>query len=162
MSKFSLAKDAVEKASSAEQNRTETLVRESRWLAAGTVIVLGFQLLDAKALLESSSPSAKITGCASVAILGLSLFLTFCSQQIKIYPNYLRGYALWDNLKPDSVSEQMAEDALMQMLLKAREQNTRLNDTRTRLLYWSRWLLFAGIVLLAVSQLLDAQVSSLG
>jgi hypothetical protein len=162
MSKFSLAKDAVEKASSAEHNRTEMLARESRWLAAGIIIVLGFQLLDAKALLESPSPGAKLTGCISVAVLGLALFLTFCSQQTKAYANYLRGCALWDNLKPDSVSEQMAEEALLQMLLKTREQNARQNDTRTRLLYWSRWLLFAGIVLLAVSQLLDAQVSSLG
>lgn len=162
MSKFSLAKEAVEKAMAAEHHRTESLARESGWLAAGIIVVLGFQLLDAKALLESASPWAKMSGYVSLGILGVALLLAFCSQQVKSYANYPRGFALWDNLKPESVSEEKAEEALIQMLLKTREQNARLNDAKTRLLYWSRWLLFIGILVLAGSQLLDALVSSEG
>ncbi|HSY16798.1 MAG TPA: hypothetical protein VK815_00625 [Candidatus Acidoferrales bacterium] len=161
MSKFSMAKDAAEKAMSAESARTESLLREGGKLAAGIVIVLGFQLLDLKALLESSSAWAKISSCASLGVLGISLLLAVCSQQAKGYANYPRGFTLWDNLKPENVSTEAAEEALMQMLLKTREQNARLNDAKTRVLYWCRWLLFIGILSVAGSQLLDAYASGL-
>lgn len=156
MSKILIAKDAAEKAMLAELNRTETLLRDGGILAAGTVIVLGFQLLDLRALLESASSWAKMSGGLSLAVLSLSLFLAFCSLQVKGYANYPRGGMLWDNLKPENVSEEAAEESLVQMLLKTREQNARLNDAKVRVLYWCRWLLFAGILLVVGSQLLDA------
>jgi hypothetical protein len=161
MSKISIVKDAAEKAVLAELNRTESLLRESGKLAAGIVVVMGFQLLDAKALLESSSPWAKITCYFSLSVLSISLLLAFYSQQVKGYANYPRGYALWDNMKPENVSEETAEEALVQMLLKTREQNARLNDVKTRVLYWCRWLLFIGILFLVGSQLLDGFANSL-
>lgn len=161
MSKLSIAKDATEKAMSAEISRTEYLLREGGKLAAGIVVVMGFQLLDAKALLESSSFWAKISCYLSLAVLSLSLLLAFYSQQAKDYANYPRGNTLWDNLKPENVSEENAEEALVQMLLKTREQNARLNDAKTRVLYWCRWLLFIGVLLLVGSQLLDAFTNSL-
>jgi hypothetical protein len=162
MSKLSIVKDAAEKAMLAELNRAEALLREAGKLAAGIVVVMGFQLLDAKALLESSSPWAKISCYFSLVVLSLSLLLAFCSQQVKGYANYPRGNTLWDNLKPENVLEETAEEALVQMLLKTREQNARLNDAKARFLYWCRWLLFLGILLVIGSQLLDAFVNGLG
>ena len=162
MSKLSIVKDAAQKAMLAELDRTEALLREAGKLAAGIVIVMGFQLLDAKALLESSSPWAKISCYFSLVVLSLSLLLAFCSQQVKGYANYPRGNTLWDNLKPENVTEETAEEALVPMLLKTREQNARLNDAKARFLYWCRWLLFAGILLVVGSQLLDAFVNGLG
>lgn len=156
-----MAKDATEKAMAAESGRTESLLRDGGRLAAGAVIVLGFQLLDLKALLESSSPWAKIVSCASLGVLGMSLWLATWSQQVKGYANYPRGFTLWDNLKPETVSEEAAEEALMQMLLKTREQNARLNDAKTKVLHWCRWLLFIGVLLVAGSQLLDAYANGL-
>jgi hypothetical protein len=161
MSKLSIIKDAAEKATAAELNRTESLLREAGKLAAGIVVGIGFQLLDAKALMESSSPWAKKNCYLSLIFLSVSLLLAFYSQQFKSYTNYPRGNALWDTLKPENVSAETAEEALVQMLLKTREQNARLNDSRARILYWGRWLLFIGIVLLVASQLLDAFGNSL-
>jgi hypothetical protein len=91
----------------------------------------------------------------------VSLLLAFCGQQVKGYANYPRGNMLWDNLKPENVTEAAAEESLVQMLLKTREQNARLNEAKTRVLFWCRWLLFLGILLLVGSQLLDALASSL-
>lgn len=161
MSKILIAKDAVEKALLAELNRTESLLREGGKLAAGIIVVMGFQLLDAKALLESPSPWAKALCYLSLVVLSVSLLLAFCSQQTKGYANYPRGNMLWDNLKPENVSEEAAEEALVQMSLKTREQNARLNDAKTRVLGSCRWLFFIGILLLAGSQLLDAFANSL-
>ena len=161
MSKLSLVKDVAEKATSAELNRTESLLREAGKLAAGIVVVMGFQLLDAKALMESSSPWAKKSCFLSLVVLSVSLLFAFHGQQVKGYANYPRGNVLWDTLKPENVSEETAEEALVQMLLKAREQNARLNDAKTRVLYWCRWLLFGGILLLLGSQLLDAFTNGL-
>jgi uncharacterized membrane protein YtjA (UPF0391 family) len=161
MSKLSIVKDAAEKALLAELNRTEALLLDSGKLAAGAIVVMGFQLLDAKALLESSSPCAKILFYLSLVVLSVSLLLAFCGQQVKGYANYPRGNMLWDNLKPENVTEAAAEESLVQMLLKTREQNARLNEAKTRVLFWCRWLLFLGILLLVGSQLLDALASSL-
>jgi hypothetical protein len=161
MSKLSLVKDAAEKATATELNRAEALLREAGKLAVGIVVVMGFQLLDAKALMESASPWAKKTCWLSLIFLGVSLLLAFYSQQVKGYANYPRGNVLWDTLKPENVTAETAEEALVQMLLKTREQNARLNDAKAQVLYWCRWLLFAGILLLAGSQLLDAFANSL-
>jgi hypothetical protein len=160
MSKILMAKDAAEKAMLAESNRTESLLREARSFAAGIVVVLGFQLLDLKPLVYSSSPWAKISGGLCLAALSLSLFFAFCSLRVAGYSNYPRGGLLWDNLKPEDVTEAAAEESLVQMLLKTREQNARLNDAKIRALYWCRWLLFSGIFLVAASQLLDAAANN--
>jgi len=161
MSKFSLVKEAAEKALLAEQDRTDGLAGEGNKLAAGIIIVLGFQLLDVRALLESSSPAAKIFCHIAMALLGLALLLVLCSRPAKGSAGYPRGFALWDSLKPETVSEEAAEEAFVQMLLKTREQNARLNDAQTRLLHWCRWVFFAGILAVAGSQLLDAFAGNL-
>lgn len=161
MSKLSIVKDAAGKAMLAELNRTEVLLRDAGKLAAGSVVVMGFQLLDAKALLESSSPWAKIFCYFSLAVLSVSLLLAFCGQQVKGYANYPRGNTLWDNLKPENVSAENADEALVQMLLTTREQNGRLNDAKNRVLCWCRWMLFLGILMLVGSQLFDALANSL-
>ena len=151
-----MVKDMAEKVMSAENDRTQNLLREARRLSAGTIVVIGFQLLDAKALLESSSSWTKLTCYLSLAVLSAALWLAFCAQQVKSYAGYPNGNALWENLKPETVSEEKAEEALVHMLLKTREQNARLNDIKARTLSWCRWVLFVGVLVLIGSQLLDA------
>lgn len=82
-------------------------------------------------------------------------------MRLKGQADYPRGNKLWINLKPENVSEETAQEALVQMLLEAREQNARLNDARINSLCWCRWLFFAGFLLVVGSQLLDAFVEAL-
>lgn len=154
-------KAAAEKAMAAETTRTDSLLREAAKLAAGILIVLGFQLMDAKTLLESPSRDVKILCYLSVAILGASLLLAFWGLTAKGYASYPRGNKLLDALKPDSVTENAAEEALVQLLLKTREQNALLNDARARSLFWCGWFFFAGVLLVAASQLMDAYIDTL-
>ena len=161
MSKLSMVRDMAEKVMLAELNRTQSLLQEAGKLTAGVVIVMGFQLLDARALMDSSSPWAKKTCYLTFIVLSMALWLAFCGMQSKGYTSYPHGNTLWDKLKPETVSEVDAEEALVQMLLKTRDQNARLNDAKVRVLYWCRWLLFGGILLLVGSQLLDAFVTGL-
>jgi hypothetical protein len=161
MSKISIVKEAAEKAIVAESVRTAHFLRKAERFAAGIIIVAGFQLLDAKTLLESSSPWVKILCCASLGVLGVSLFFAFCGMRDKGYADYPRGSKLWDNLKPENVSEDAAQEALVHLLLKTREQNAQLNDAKVNSLFWSGWLLFVGFLLVAGSQLLDAFVNTL-
>jgi len=79
----------------------------------------------------------------------------------KGYAGYPRGNKLLDTLKPDSVTEEAAEEGLVQLLLKTREQNALLNDAKARSLFWCGWLLFAGILVVVGSQLLDAYIDTL-
>ena len=161
MSKISIVKEAAENAIRAESDRTVQLLRKAERFAAGIIIVTGFQLLDIKTLLESPSPWVKIPGYLSLAALSLSLFFAFCGMRVRGYTGYPRGNKLWDNLKPENVSEDAAQEALVQMLLQTREQNARLNDAKITSLSWCGWLLFIGFLLVAGSQLLDAFVDTL-
>ena len=161
MSKILIVREAAEKAIRAESDRTVLLLRKAERFAAGIIIVMGFQLLDVKTLLESPSPWVKISCYLSLAALGISLFFAFRGMRVKGYADYPRGNKLWDNLKPENVSEDAAQEALVQMLLQTREQNARLNDAKVNSLFWCGWLLFAGFLLVASSQLLDALVDTL-
>jgi hypothetical protein len=160
MSKIAIVKDAAEKALVAEAERTTQLLRKAYIFAAGTFIVTGFQLLDANSLLDASLRWVNVLYYLSLAVLGVSLLFAFCGMRVKGYASYPRGNKLWDNLKPESVSEDAAQEALLQMLLQTREQNARLNDSKVNLLLWCRWLFFAGFLLVAGSQLLNAILNS--
>jgi hypothetical protein len=156
MSKLSLIQEAAEKALGAEAERTVQLTRRAEKSAAAIVIVLGFQLLDTKIMLESSSQIERILCYLSLAALVGALFCAFRGMGMRGYGGYPRGNKLWDNLQPENVSEAAAQEALVQMLLTTREQNARLNDGKGKMLEWCGRLLFAGILLVAGSQLLDA------
>jgi hypothetical protein len=156
MSKVLLAKDAAEKALAIELDRTGSLLRSAWMFAAGNLVALGFQLRDLKALVESPSPLVKLLGCLSLAVLGASLLLACQGVQARGYSQYPRGQKLWDSLKPESVSAEAAEEAIVQMLLQTREQNARLNDVKTRILGWCAGLFATGSLLVAGSQVLDA------
>ena len=155
-----MVKEAAEKAVRAESGRTAHLLMKAERFAAGIIVVSGFQLLDIKTLLESPSPWVKISGCLPLAVLSLSLFFSFRGMWLKGYADYPRGNKLWDNLKPENVSEDAAQEALVQMLLQTREQNARLNDAKVTSLFWCGWLLFVGFLLVAGSQLFDAFVDT--
>jgi hypothetical protein len=162
MSKISIVKEVAETAIRAESDRIVHLLRKAELYAAGIIIVMGFQLLDVKTLLESSSQWVKILCYASLGILGLALFFAFRGMRLKGHADYPRGNKLWVNLKPDNITEEAAQEALVQMLLETREQNARLNDAKVKALFWCGWLFFAGFLLVAGSQVLDAFVDMLG
>jgi hypothetical protein len=63
-------------------------------------------------------------------------------------------------LKAESVSEDAAQEALVQMFLETREQNARLNGAKVKSLFWCAGLLFVGYLLVAGSQLLNAILNS--
>ena len=140
----------------AESDRTRHLLGVAEKFVAGAVIVTGFQLMGLATLLESSSLLGKIFCYLSLAALGLSMFFGFYSLRLKGYAGYPRGDKLWETLKPENVSENAAEESLIQLLLKTREQNAKLNDAKAGSLFWCGWLLFAGVLLVASSQLLNA------
>ena len=161
MSKISIVKEAAEKAIVAESDRTAQLLRKADMLAAGTIVVTGFQLMAANNVLGSSSHWTDILYYLSLAGLSTALFFAFRGMQAKGYAGYPRGKKLWDTLKPENVSEDAAQEALVQMLLDTREQNARLNDAKIKSLFWCGWLLFAGFLLVAASQLLNPILNSL-
>ncbi len=160
MSKISMVKEAAEKAIAAESDRTVHLLRKADALAAGTIVVTGFQLMDANNLLGSSSHWTDILFYLSLVALSIALFFAFRGVGVKGYAGYPRGNKLWDTLKPENITEDAAQEALVQMLLKTREQNARLNDAKGNSLYWCGWLLFAGFLLVVGSQLLNAILNS--
>jgi hypothetical protein len=155
MSKLTIAKETAEKAMTAEGDRTRQLTGRGEKLVAAAGIVMGYQLSDLESLLASSSPWAKVGCHGSLAVLGLSLFFGFYSLRLKGQAGYPRGDTLWETLKPDNVSEDAAEVAVIQLLLKTREQNAILNDAKARSSSRCGWLLFAGILLVAGSHLFD-------
>ena len=162
MSTISIVKEVAETAIKAESEWIVHLLRKAELYAAGIIIVAGFQLLDVKTLLESSSQWVKILCYASLGVLGLALFFAFRGMRLKGHADYPRGNKLWVNLKPDNISEEAAQEALVQMLLETREQNARLNDAKVQALFWCGWMFFAGFLLVAGSQLLDAIVDTFG
>ena len=129
MSKISIVKEVAEKAIAAESDRTVQLLRKAEIHAAGIIIVTSYQLLDIKILLQSS-PWVRILGLVSLGVLGVALFFAFRGMRLKGQADYPRGNKLWANLKPENISEDAAQEALVQMLLETREQNARLNDAR--------------------------------
>lgn len=156
MSKIQITKDAAEKAFSAELGRTEAQVCNAWKLVAGILVVMGFQLCDVRSLVESPSPWVKFLCDASIAVLAAAIVLAFLCLQPKGYAHYPRGNKLWENLKPENISPETADEALVQMLLQTREQNARVNDANGRILGWCGWLFCAGALLVAGCQLLGA------
>jgi hypothetical protein len=156
MNKITIVKEAAEKAMSAENDRTRHLLGRAEKFIAGTIIVTGFQLLNIATLLGSSSQWAKVSFYLALTALSLSLFFGLYSMRLKNHATYPRGDKLWENLKSEEVSENAAEQAIIQLLLKTREQNAKLNDTKVGSLFWCGWLFFVGFLLVISSYLLDA------
>ena len=161
MGKILIIKEVAEKAIAAESGRTLHLLRKAELYTTGIIVVTAYQLMDVKALLESS-PAVRIMCYVSLGVLGVALYFAFRGMRLKGQADYPRGNKLWVNLKPENISEEAAQEALVQMLLETREQNARLNDVRVKSLGWCGWLFFAGFLLVAGSQLLDALVDTWG
>jgi len=155
MSKISIVKEAAEKAIAAESDRTTQLLRKADMFAAGTIAVIAYQLLDITMLVDSVF-RVRVSCYLSLATLCFSLFFAFYSMRVKGYRHYPRGDKLWENLKSENVSDEAAEQAVIQLLLKTREQNAKLNDAKSGWLFWCGSLFFAGIMLVMVSRLLAA------
>lgn len=154
MSKSSIIKDAAEKALASENDRATRLFGKAEKITAGIIVVTGFQVLSAPNVLGSGSLWAQCVCYFAFAVLGLSLFFGFFSMRSRGYADYPRGDKLWEILKPENVSEDAAHEAIIQMLLRNREQNAKVNDAKARTLAICGWLLFAGFLLGVASQLL--------
>lgn len=139
-----------------EAKRTGQLLGRAEKLIAGIIVVTGFQLQDISRLLYLPSPWAKALCYASLAILSFCLLLTFCGFRLKGYASYPRGDKLWENIKNDNVSDDAVESGVIQLLLKNREQNAKLNDAKARILSWSASLFFMAVLLAIASRLLAA------
>jgi hypothetical protein len=131
-------------------------LRHSWKFAAAILVVLAFQLRDVKSMVESPSPWVRVLCYLSLGVLAASLFLVFQGFQTRGHGHYPRGLKLWETLKPDNVTDGAAEEALVEMLLHTREQNARLNDAVGSALSRCGWLLFAGVLLVTGSQVLEA------
>lgn len=155
MSKISIVQEAAEKALAAESERTLNLLRTAEKFAAATIIVTGFQLLEARTLMESTPLWVQIPCGASLAALCLSMFFAFRAMRLKGYADYPRGNKLWDSLKPENITDDAAQEALVQLLLSTRQQNALLNDTKVKSLHWCGCLFLTGFLLVVGSQLLE-------
>lgn len=153
MNKISIIRDAAEKAMAAETDRTKQLLGRAEKSAAAIIAVTAFQLVNIRTFLEFSF-RVKMSCYLSLAALCLSLFFAFLSLRLKGYARYPRGDKLWENLMPENVSDDGAEQEVIHLLLKTREQNARMNDAKLRWLFWCGALFFVGFLLVIVSRLL--------
>lgn len=149
-----MMKEAAEKALSAEMDRARYLLGRAEKLTAGGVVVAAFQLVGASSVLGSGSPWAARSVYLALALLALSLFFGFYAMGVKGYSDYPRGDKLWETLRPDNVSAEAAQEAIVQLLLRNREQNAKLNDAKAISLTRCGWLLFAGFLACTAGQLL--------
>jgi hypothetical protein len=162
MNKICIIMEAAEKAMAAEADRAKQLLGRAEKFAAGIVVLTAFQLLNVTSVLDPSSRWVNGSCCLSLAVLSLSLLFAFYSMGLKGYAGYPRGDKLWEDLKSENVSDDAAEQAVILLLLKNREQNAKLNDTKMRLLFWCGLLFFVGFLLVITSRLLAAFANAYG
>lgn len=155
MNKISLIKETAEKASAEENARANDLICRAEKLVTSIIIIMAFLLLNVPQLLQSSSPWTKPLCYLALGTLSVSFFLGLYGTRLKAYSVYPRGDKLWENLKPDEVSQDAAEQAIIQLLLKTREQNAKLSDAKANLLSWCRWLFFAGFLLVIAGRVIS-------
>jgi len=156
MNKLRVAKEAAETALAFEFGRRESQLRDAWKFTTGIIVALGFQLRDVRTLVECPAACVKILCCLSFLVLVAALIAVSACLQFNGDGHYPRGQKLWDNLKPESVSDVEADEALVLMILQTREQNAKSNDVRGRNLQWVGRLVSAGILLVVATQLLDA------
>jgi hypothetical protein len=162
MNKISIIMETAEKAMAAETGRAEQLLGRAEKFAAGIAIVTGFQLWNLTGMLDPSSRWASDSCYLSLGVLSLSLLFAFYSLRLKGYAGYPRGDKLWETLKSANVSDSDAEQAIIQLLLKNREQNAKLNDAKMRWLFWCGLLFVVGFLFVIVSRLLAALAYAYG
>lgn len=162
MNKISIIMETAQKATTAETDRAEQLLGRAEKFAAGIVVVTGFQLWNLTGMLDPSSRWVNGSCYLSLGVLSLSLLFTLYSMRLKGYAGYPRGDTLWETLKSENVSDADAELAIIQLLLKNREQNAKLNDAKMRLLFWCGLLFVVGFLLVIISRLLAALANNYG
>jgi hypothetical protein len=162
MNKISIIMETAEKAMAAEADRAGQLLGRAEKFAAGIVIVTGFQLWNLTGMLDPSSRWASDSCYLSLAVLSLSLVFAVYCLRLKGYTGYPRGDKLWETLKSENVSDDDAEQAIIQLLLKSREQNAKFNDAKMGLLFWCGVLFVVGFLLVIISRLLAALAYAYG
>jgi hypothetical protein len=156
MNKTYTVKDATEKATAAENDRTKQLTGRVEKLVAGIILVTGFQLLNVPSSLESPLACGKVLCFLALAILSLALFFGFRSVTARGHAGFPREDKLRETLRPGNVSDEAAEQALVHWLLKTLERNAKLNDNKTKSLFGGVRPFFGGFLLVVTSQLLAA------
>jgi hypothetical protein len=162
MNKISIIRETAEKAMAAETDRAKQLLGRAEKFTAGIVIVAGFQLWNLTGMLDPSSRWISDLCYLSLGVLSLSLLLAFYGMRLKGYAGYPRGDKLWETLKSENVSDGDTEQAVIQLLLKNRELNAKLNDAKMRLLFWCGVLFLVGFLLVIISRLLAALAYAYG
>ena len=119
-------------------------------------VIIGFQLIETDQLTLSGSWQQAVRGWLAVnalLALGISLVLTLLSMRVQKYYSYPRGTTLIDELKDDSITDQVAKIKIARMYLSAHDNNARINDKRAKLLSFSGAMLVAGLLLAVISYL---------
>ena len=162
MNKLSIILDTAEKAMAAEADRAEQLLGRAEKFAAGIVIMTGFQLWNVTNILDPSSRWVSDSCYLSLGVLSLSLLFALYGMRLKGYAGYPRGDKLWEILKSEKISDDDTKQAILQLLLKNREQNAKLNDAKMGLLFWCGSLFLVGFLLVIISRLLAALANAYG
>jgi len=144
---MSVIKDAAEKAFEAESSRTEYLLGKAEKIVAAVGAVTGFQLFGYK---------NQLLNWLALMCLGLALLFALLAMRVKEFGSYPRENELLDKLSSDEITEEIEEQAISKVLLRAREQNACLNDQNATLLARSGFFLLLGFLLSVAAQMVGA------
>ncbi len=154
MEKVDLIVHVSEEAFFQERARADKHSAAAEKFVGAVAVIIGFQLIKTDQLTLSGSWQQVVHGwLAIIALLalGISLVLTLLSMRVRNYYSYPRGTTLIDELKDDSITDQVAKIKIARMYLSAVDINARINDQRAKLLSFSGAMLFAGLLLAVIS-----------
>jgi hypothetical protein len=157
MGKIEIIVRESEKSFLMEQTRKRTLTERADKFIGAAAVIVGFQLTQISNLALSGNRRQILHGWFSIGALvalAFSVLLTMLSMRVQEYHSYPRGTKLIDELKDESITEDVAEIKIARMYLSAHDINAQINDERARLLSVGGILLVVGLGLAAVSYLI--------
>ena len=158
MSKQDIVLYHVEKAFSTEQTRLKNLDDKADKFIAAISVVMGFQLIDLKALTLKGTSEAVLStwiSIASLSALGFALAFELLARRVRNYGGYPRGTYIHDQVMDSDTNEEDAKLQVAAIYVKAHDQNALLSDGRARWLSICGWLLLIGFMLAVVSRVLS-------
>ena len=156
MNKVELVLQESEKAFLLEKTRAAKLGEAAEKLIGAVAVVVGFQLIEFDHLALSGDWQEALHNWIAVGAfiaLGGSLVLTLLSMRVQEYYSYPRGTELIDELKAESITDEVAMIKIARMYLTLHDKNARVNDERAKLVYFSGILLVTGFGLAVASYL---------
>lgn len=155
-SKVDVIFQVSEKAFLQERMRADKLSAAAEKYVGAVVIIMGFQLIEIDQLTLSGSWSPALRGWLAVLALlalGVSTVCALLSIQVRKYYSYPRGTTLIDELKDESITDEVAKIKVARMYLSAHDINAGINDKRAKMLSYSGALLVSGLLLAVLSYL---------